>query len=299
MIPKELAKKIRYLEIFTSKAVNDTLAGEYESVFKGRGMEFDEVREYQIGDEVRSIDWNVTARMGHPYVKRFVEERELTVIFLVDLSASGAFGSTRQMKNEVAAELCALLAFSAIKNNDKVGLIVFTDRVEMFIPPAKGTTHVLRLIRELLEFRPKQTRTNIGAGIEYLGRVTTKRSVVFLVSDFLGSGFEKQLHVLAKRHDLIAVSITDPREVRVPDVGLIELEDAETGERIVIDTGSMAVRNQYERLGNDQQGRLRGMFRSMDIDQIEVFTDRDYVRDLVLFFRTRERRAQGGGYCQK
>lgn len=292
MIPSELAKKIRYIQIYTSRAVNDTLAGEYESVFKGRGMEFDEVRKYQVGDEIRSIDWNVTARMGEPYVKRFVEERELTVIFLVDLSASGAFGSTRQIKNEVAAELCALLAFSAIKNNDKVGLIVFTDQVEMFIPPAKGTTHVLRLIRELLDFTPKQTQTNIAAGIEYLGRVTTKKSVVFLVSDFLGQDFENQLSVLGKRHDLIAVSITDPREIRMPNIGLLELEDAETGEIIMIDTGSRAIRNQYEKFGLEHQIQLRNLFRSMNIDQIEIFTDRDYVRDLVKFFRTRERRAK-------
>jgi uncharacterized protein (DUF58 family) len=294
MIPKELAKKIRYLQIYTSKAVNETLAGEYESVFKGRGMEFDEVREYQVGDEVRSIDWNVTARMGHPYVKRFVEERELTVIFLVDLSASGAFGSTRQLKNEVAAELCALLAFSAIKNNDKVGLIVFTDEVELFVPPGKGTQHVLRLIRDLLEFKPRQAQTNMVAGIEFLGRITTKRSVVFVVSDFLGAGFEKQLHVAGKRHDVIAVSITDPREVSLPNVGLVELEDAETGEWIVIDTGSAAVRRSYEGMGRERQEALRGLFLSMGVDQIDVRTDRDYVRDLIRFFRTRERRAQRG-----
>ncbi len=291
MIPSELAKKIRYIQIYTNKAVNDSLAGEYESVFKGRGMEFDEVREYQIGDEIRSIDWNVTARMGDPFVKRFVEERELTVIFLVDLSASGAFGSTRQIKNEVAAELCALLAFSAIKNNDKVGLIVFTDQVEMFIPPAKGATHVLRLIRELLDFTPRQAQTNIATGLEYLGRVTTKKSVVFLVSDFLGEGYERQLRVLGKRHDLIAVSITDPREIRMPNVGLIELEDAETGEQVIIDTGSLSIRKSYEKLGVARLEKLKEMFRSMDIDHIEIFTDRDYVRDLVRFFRTRERRA--------
>jgi uncharacterized protein (DUF58 family) len=292
MIPKELAKKIRYIQIYTSKAVNDSLAGEYESVFKGRGMEFDEVREYQIGDEIRTIDWNVTARMGEPYVKLFVEERELTVLFLVDLSASGAFGSTRQIKNEVAAEVCALLAFSAIKNNDKVGLIVFTDRVEMFIPPAKGTTHVLRLIRELLNFTPRQTQTDISAGIEYLGRVTNKKSVVFLISDFLGEGFEKQMRVLGKRHDLIAVSITDPREVKMPNVGLIQLEDAETGQLVLIDTGSATFRKRYETLGSARQGRLKGLFRSMDVDHIEIYTGRDYVFDLVKFFRTRERRAQ-------
>lgn len=292
MISRELAKKIRYIQIYTSKAVNDSLAGEYESVFKGRGMEFDEVREYQVGDEIRSIDWNVTARMGEPFVKRYVEERELTVIFLVDLSASGAFGSTHQIKNEVAAELCALLAFSAIKNNDKVGLIVFTDRVELFVPPAKGTTHVLRLVRELLDFTPRQTKTDISAGLEYLGRVTNKKSVIFLVSDFIGEGFEHQLRVLGKRHDLIAVSITDPREVKMPNIGLIALEDAETGEQILMDTGSSAIRKEYRRLGAARQGRLRDLFRSMDIDQIEVFTNRDYVLDLVRFFRTRGRRSR-------
>ena len=291
MIPKELAKKIRYIEIYTSKAVNDVLAGEYHSVFKGQGMEFEEVREYQPGDEVRSIDWNVTARMGHPFVKRFIEERELSVIFLVDLSASGAFGSTGLLKNETAAELCALLAFSAIKNNDKVGLIVFTDTIEMFIPPAKGTTHVLRLIRELLEFRPRQVQTDITVAIDYLGRVSRKRSVVFLVSDFLGSEFERSLHVLGRRHDVIAVSISDPREIQLPSLGLIELEDAETGELVEIDTGSASVRKAYEQFGAAQQGRLRDLFRSMDIDHVEVRTDRDYVRDLVRFFRMRERRA--------
>jgi uncharacterized protein (DUF58 family) len=290
MIPKELAKKIRYLQIYTSKAVNDSLAGEYESVFKGRGMEFEEVREYQVGDEIRSIDWNVTARTGEPYVKLFVEERELTVMFLVDLSASGAFGSTRQIKNEVAAELCALLAFSAIKNNDKVGLIVFTDQVEMFIPPGKGTTHVLRLIRELLNFTPREGQTDIQTGIEYLGRVTNKKSVVFLISDFLGEGFERQMRVLAKRHDLIAVSVTDPREVMMPNVGLIQLEDAETGEEVLIDTGSAAFRKQYEGLGSERQDRLRRSFRAMDVDHIEIYTGKDYVVDLVRFFRTRERR---------
>jgi uncharacterized protein (DUF58 family) len=294
MIPKELAKKIRYLQIYTSKAVNDTLAGEYHSVFKGRGMEFDEVREYQVGDEVRSIDWNVTARMGHPYVKRFVEERELTVMFLVDLSASGAFGSTERMKNEVAAELCALIAFSAIKNNDKVGLIVFTDDIELFVPPGKGSTHVLRLIRDLLAFTPRQSQTNIAAGIEYLGRVLKKRCVVFLVSDFLGTDYEKQLNVLSRRHDVIGVSVTDPREVSLPNVGLIELEDAETGECVVVDTSSAAVRKQYAGMGAERRGELQELFRSMGVDHIDVFTDRDYVRDLVKFFRTRERRAQVG-----
>ena len=291
MISKELAKKIRYIQIFTSKAVDDILAGEYHSVFKGQGMEFDEVREYQPGDEVRSIDWNVTARMGHPYVKRFEEERELTVMFLVDLSASGAFGSRGKLKNEVSAELCALLAFAAIKNNDKVGLIVFTDCIELFIPPGKGLSHVLRLIREVLNFRPRQAQTSISEGLDYFGRVMRKRSVVFLVSDFLGEGFEKQMRVLAKKHDLVAVSVTDPREVRMPNVGLIELEDAESGELIVIDTGSARVRRRYEALGAERGASLRDLFRSVGVDHIEVLTDQDYVRNLVTFFRTRERRA--------
>jgi len=290
MIPKELAKKIRYLQIRTSKAVNDVLAGQYESVFKGRGMEFDEVREYQPGDDIRTIDWNVTARVGHPYVKRYVEERELTVIFLVDLSASGAFGSVKQTKNEVAAELCALLAFAAIKNNDKVGLIVFTNRVEMFIPPKKGLSHVLRVIRELLYFKPQQVQTDIADGLDYLGRVTSKRSVIFLISDFQGEGFEKPMRVLGRKHDLVAVTITDPREIRLPNVGLLELEDAETGEIILVDTSSARIRKRYEQMGFERTQQLKELFTSMGIDQITISTGKDYVRDLVRFFLARERR---------
>jgi len=305
MIPGDISKKIRYIQIYTSKAVNDMLAGEYHSVFKGRGMEFDEVREYRSGDEIRSIDWNVTARMGEPYVKRFVEERELTVIFMVDLSASGTFGSVYKLKNEISAELCALLAFSAIKNNDKVGLIIFTDQVEMFIPPAKGTTHVLRLIRELLEFSPGRSQTDIAAGIEYLAPrcrntsmamvftswgVTNRKAVVFLVSDFIGEGYEQKLRIIGKRHDLIAVSVTDPREVKMPNVGLVELEDAETGKTFLLDTASRTARKKYEKSCLERQGRLREMLRSMDIDQVEILSDRDYLGELVKFFRTRERR---------
>lgn len=291
MISKELARKIRYIEITSGKAVNDVLAGEYESVFKGRGMEFDEVREYQPGDEVRSIDWNVTARMGHPYVKRFVEERELTVMFLVDLSASGAFGSRRMLKNEIAAEICALLAFSAIRNNDKVGLVVFTDCIELFVPPAKGRTHVLRLVRELLSFKPRQVRTNIATALDYLGRVVSRKAVVFLISDFIGSGYEKQLMILSKKHDVIALSIADPRELGLPAAGLVELEDAETGKIVVTDSGSRGVRNRYARLGVERQERLKTFFRSLGMDQVEIMTDRDYLWDLVRFFKRRERRA--------
>lgn len=290
MIPKELAKKIRYIQIYTTKVVNDVLAGEYESVFKGRGMEFDEVREYQPGDDVRSIDWNVTARAGKPFIKKYREERELTVMFLVDLSASGSFGSVKQTKSELSAEICALLAFAAIRNNDKVGLIVFTDQVEMFIPPGKGARHVLRVIREILSFRPGRTRTDIAEALDYLGRVQSRRAVVFLISDFQADGFERSLRVLGRRHDLIAVSISDARESKLPDAGLIELEDAETGEVVLVDTGSREVRSRYERLSLQRARELSDMLRSMRIDQINIETGRAYIRDMMAFFRNRERR---------
>lgn len=290
MIPRELAQKIRYIQISTSKAVNDVLAGEYESVFKGRGMEFDEVREYQPGDDVRSIDWNVTARTGKPFIKRFREERELTVLFVVDLSASGGFGSSGKLKNEIAAELCALLAFAATKNNDKVGLIVFTDHVEKFIPPKKGSRHVLRVIREILSFQPGRVKTDIAAALDYVGRVQSRRSVVFLISDFQAEGFEPSLRVLGRRHDMIAVSVGDPREFSLPDVGLLELEDAETGEIVLIDTGSGQVRSEFERLGNESSLKLSALFRSIGVDEIRIRTGQDYLRDLVKFFKSREKR---------
>ena len=290
MISKELAKKIRLIEIQTSKAVNDVLAGEYHSVFKGRGMEFDEVREYAPGDEIRTIDWNVTARTGRPFVKRYVEERELTVWLMVDLSASGSFGSRTQVKNEVAAELCALLAFSAIKNNDKVGLVVFTDQIELFVAPNKGRSHVLRLIRDLLNFTARSKGTNIAQALEYLGRVAHKKGVVFLVSDFIAPDYKKPLRIVGRRHDLIAVSVADPREAVLPDVGLIELEDAETGSRVLVDTSSKRVRNHYAELAARRRIELRELFRSLSVDQVEVETGEDYVRDLMLLFRRRERR---------
>ena len=290
MIPKELAKKIRLIQIHTSKAVNDVLAGEYHSVFKGRGMEFDEVREYAPGDDIRTIDWNVTARTGHPYVKRFVEERELTVLFVVDLSASGSFGTREKLKNEVAAELCALLAFSAIKNNDKVGLLVFTDQVELYIPPKKGVSHVLRVIRDLLNAQPRRSRTDITQALDFLGRVTHRRAVVFLVSDFQAAGYEKRLRIAARRHDLIAVSLSDPREAALPAAGLIELEDAETGESVVVDSSNAAVRRSYEALTRERCDALAASLRSMGVDQIPVVTGEDYVLDLLKFFRVRERR---------
>ncbi len=292
---RSVARKIRLIEIQTNKAVDDVLAGEYSSVFKGSGMEFQEVREYAPGDEIRSIDWNVTARMGKPFVKRYVEERELTVWLLVDLSASGAFGSRSQLKNEAAAEFCALLAFAAIRNNDKVGLIVFTERVELAIPPSKGRMHVLRIIRELLRFAPRGRGTDLAVALEYLGRVTHKRGVVFLVSDFLTPGTleeqgGKQLRILARRHDLIAVTVGDQRERELPDVGLIDLQDAETGEVALIDTSSERVRREYAADARVRRQRRQEFFRSTGIDEVEVVTGQDYVRDLRLLFRKREGR---------
>jgi uncharacterized protein (DUF58 family) len=290
MIPAEILKKVRQIQISTRRTVNDVLAGQYSSVFKGRGMEFDEVREYQVGDDVRTIDWNVTARTGHPYVKRFVEERELTVMLLVDVSGSGAFGTTERLKSELAAELCALLAFSAIKNNDKVGLILFSDRVELFVPPKKGKRHVLRVIRELLYFEPAGRRTDINAALEYLNRVASRRAVAFLVSDFIADDFELHLRLANRRHDLVAIAITDPREIELPRIGLLEIEDAETGERTVIDTWSRRAMRRYTDAATRRLETRRRMFRRLGVDSIEINTGAPYVPELIKFFRMRERR---------
>jgi uncharacterized protein (DUF58 family) len=290
MIPKELISKIRRIEIHTNRLVNDILAGEYHSVFKGRGMEFSEVREYQIGDDIRTIDWNVTARTGKPYVKQFVEERELTVMLLVDASSSSEFGTFEQMKGEIAVEISAMLAFSAIKNNDRVGLLIFTDDVEKFVPPKKGRTHVLRVIRELLYYKPRKKETDIKNALEYLSRIMNRKTVVFLISDFLSEGYEKALQIANKRHDVIAITITDPRETRLPKLGFIQLEDAETGEKIIIDTYDMGIRDWFhEYAEKDSQGRSR-LFRSMNVDSVNIMTDRPYVDPLVKFFRMRAKR---------
>jgi len=290
MLPKEIIRKVRRIEIRTKKLVNDIFSGEYHSIFKGRGMEFEEVREYQPGDDVRVIDWNVTARYGHPFVKRFKEERELTVMLLVDASSSGEFGTAQRMKGEIAAELCSVLAFSAIKNNDRVGMIIFTDRVEKYIPPKKGSSHVLRLIREVLHFQPQHPKTDISCALEFLGRVTKRKSVVFLVSDFLSSGYEKMLSITNKKHDLIAIKIADPREIELPNVGFIELEDTETGEQIIIDTKNAAVRKDFQQYVSREKLKLDKGFRSMDLDHIYISTDRSYVEPLMAFFRVRARR---------
>ena len=291
MLPSDIIKQIRRIQIFTNRAVNELFAGEYESTFKGRGMQFDEVREYAPGDDIRTIDWNVTARMGRPFIKRFVEERELTVMLLVDLSASGAFGSAEKLKNELAAELCAVLAFSATKNNDKVGLITFTDRIEKFIPPKKGTQHVLRVIRELLQHDlPPHRGTDISLALDYLAKVTRKKATVFLVSDFYDDELKTPLALINKRHDLIAVSLRDPREHTLPSAGLIELTDAETGRTMLVDTAETGFRRRYESRTEQQEQDLLATFRASGVDCIRITTDQPYLMELVRFFRMREKR---------
>lgn len=288
MIPREILQKVRRIEIQTRSVVESVLSGGYHSAFKGRGMEFSEVRTYVDGDDVRSIDWNVTARMGQPFVKKYIEERELTVMLMVDASASGEFGSSGQLKGEIAVELCAVLAFSAIKNNDRVGLIIFTSEVETYIPPKKGRNHVLRVIRELLYFRPRKRGTSIAEASRYLSLVQRKKAVVFLVSDFFDADYQRPLRVAARRHDVIAVSITDPRERALPDVGLIELTDPETGKSMLIDSGSRAVREAYSAEMERRRTEVKSFLRSTGIDEIPMSTDGDYVEPIVKFFRKRE-----------
>ena len=290
MIPKKILKKVKRIEIQTRGLVNDVFSGEYHSVFKGRGMEFSEVREYQIGDDIRLIDWNVSARMGHPFVKVFEEERELTVILLVDVSSSADFGTVERMKGEIAIEICALLAFSAIKNNDKVGLIIFTDRIEKFVPPKKGKTHVLRVLRELLYHEPEGKGTDISLALEYLSRIITRRSVVFLVSDFISDDYQKAMQIANKRHDLVAITITDPREIELPNIGLVELEDAETGEIIMLDTADSTIRQTFTRITSNSREERDKNFRSMNVDSIDIRTDVSYIEPLIKFFRMRARR---------
>ena len=290
MIPKEILDKVRLIEIRTRNMMNNLFAGEYHSVFKGRGMEFAEAREYQLGDDVRHIDWNVTARVGRPFIKVFDEEREMTVMLLVDVSASGAFGSQQQMKGEVGVEVSALLAFSAIQNNDRVGLLIFTDEVEVFVPPKKGRKHVLRVIRELLYFQPQGRRTSIAGALEYLGRVLHRRSVVFVVSDFQDNGYETALRHLSRRHDLIAVSLSDPREWRLPDVGFINLQDAETGEQVLVDSGHRGVREFYAAEQEAAVERRGVLFRKTGVDEIAIDATKPYVDPLIHFFRARMKR---------
>jgi uncharacterized protein (DUF58 family) len=290
MLPKEVIRKIRRIQITTSRLVNESLAGEYHSVFKGRGMEFDEVREYQHGDDVRTIDWNVTSRTGHPYVKRYVEERELTVMLLVDASASGLFGSAAKLKSEVAAEISALLAFSAIKNNDRVGAILFTDRVEKFIPARRGSTHVLRVIRELLYHKPQGRGTSVQRALEHLNLVVRKRAVVFLISDLLDQGFDRSLKAANRRHDVVILQIADPREREMPDVGIVQLRDAETGEIVEVDTSLRRFREAYRASWVRERERLTKFFQTHRMDHVFINAAEPYEMPLIRFFEERARK---------
>ena len=290
MLPKELLAKIRRIQIHTSHVANDVFAGHYHSTFKGQGMEFEEVREYMPGDDVRSIDWNVTARQGKPFIKRFREERELTVMLLVDVSASQAFGTNEQLKRELVAEVGATLAFSATTNNDKVGLILFSDQIEAHVKPAKGTRHVLRVILELLTHEPAGQGTNIAAALEHLNRVLRRRAVVFIISDFEGADYERQLRIAKRRHNVIPVSIRDPREMELPNVRFVELVDNETGQRIMVDTSSAAFREAYRRQAAQRDEARQKMFQRLDAKAIELMTGQSYVEPLTRFFRAVERK---------
>ena len=286
----EILKKIRALEIKTKGLVETAFAGDYHSVFKGRGMNFEDVREYQPGDEIRAIDWNVTARLGNAFVKKFTEERELTVMLIVDVSASGSFGSSMQSKRELAAEVACLLAFSAIRNNDKVGLLLFTDRVELFIPPKKGRSHTLRLIREILFFEPAGRGTDPALALDYLNKIVTRRAVVFFISDFQAPDFSHTLAVSGRRHDFIAVQIQDERETVLPNIGLITLEDAETGEQIEINTADRSTRARFTDLGDEKGRELARTLRRNNVDAITLRTNEDYLPTLRSFFKLRGRR---------
>lgn len=299
MLPEELLQQVRRLQVLTRRAVNEVFAGEYTSAFKGRGMEFSEVREYQPGDDVRAIDWNVTARTGTPHIKRYVEERELTVMLAVDMSGSSGFGSLKRLKSQIAAELAAVVAFAAVRSHDRVGLLIFTDKIEVFIPPKKGRNHVLRVIRELLDFTPKPgTGTDIAGSLEHLQGVLKKRSVVFIVSDFLEAHpepglslhVERALRVLKRRHDVIAATITDPRETELPNVGLVEIEDAETGQRYLLDTSSAAQRKRYLAANHRRRDAVARAVQRLGVDRLDIRTDKPFIHDLIELFRRRERR---------
>ena len=287
METSELLKKVRLIEIKTRGLSRNIFAGEYHSAFKGRGMAFAEVREYQPGDDVRTIDWKVTARLNHPYIKVFQEERELTMMLLIDMSGSEQFGSRQQLKQELITEISAVLAFSAIQNNDKIGVIFFTDKMEKFIPPKKGKSHVLRIIRELIDFEPEHKGTDIGVALDYFMNVIKKRCTAFLVSDFIGKGYEDGLKAARSKHDLIAMKIYDPSEMQLPPVGLIRLRDAETGKETWVDTSMHKVRSGYKEAWLKADGELRDFLRKNGIDFVKLRTDRDYVKPLMNFFKSR------------
>lgn len=294
MLSPEALRAIRRIQLQTRRTVNDVLAGQYHSAFKGRGMEFADVREYAAGDDLRTIDWNVTARMGHPFVKQFQEERELTVMLVVDASASQRFGTGARFKQEVAAELAALLAYAAIQNNDKVGLIIAADQPELTIAPKKGRGHVYRVIREILQFEPSGRGTNLATALEYLNRITHRRTVTFIVSDFLAEGYERALRVANRRHDLVALALSDPRELELPDAGLVLLEDAESGELHVVDTSSAAYRTRFASANAARLEALRDRLRSYGVDHVVIDATASYVLPLLQFFRMREQRLRHG-----
>ncbi len=288
MIPNEILAKVRQIEIYTDRLVNDVMAGSYHSTFKGRGMEFEDVREYNPGDDVRAIDWNVTARTGTPFIKRFREERELTVMLMVDLSGSTDFGTVDQTKGEMAAEMCALLAFSALKNNDRVGLLIFTDRIEKFIPPKKGKNHGLRVVREILFHKPMHRGTSIPVAVEHVMKVLKRKSVVFLISDFLPSaGLRRPLSTLNNRHDLIAIRISDPREREMPAMGLVQFHDPETGQVLFVDTWKADFRNKYAEVTERVSKEILHLFKQLKIDSMDVQTGRPYIEAMVQLFKRR------------
>lgn len=292
MIPKEVLQKIRRIQITTSRMVSDVFAGQYHSIFKGRGMEFDEVRMYQPGDDIRSIDWNVTARTGQPFVKKFVEERELTVMLVLDMSGSCYFGTVDKLKRQLVAEICALLAFSAIQNNDKVGLIAFTDKIEKFVPARKGLRHGLRIVREALYFNPESKGTDISGVLEYLSRVARRRTVTFILSDFYSRDFEKALSIANKRHDITVITITDPKEIDLPDVGMIKLEDSETGEEFLVDTSHRGVREEFRENSRKLREAREKTFTRINVDNLDIRLDQAYTPELFNFFKMKERRAK-------
>jgi uncharacterized protein (DUF58 family) len=289
-IPPEMLARIRRIDIRARRLVANIFLGEYHSVFRGKGIEFAEVRQYEPGDDVRLIDWNVTARMGSPYVKKYIEERELTVMLVVDVSASSAFTTSAMTKRELAAEVAATLAFAAIANGDRVGLIAFSDRIELFVPPGKDRRHVLRIVRELLYMQPEGRGTDIAAAVAFLARVVRRRAIVFLLSDFFDEGYEQQLRAASIRHEVIAMTLSDPRELTLPDVGLLEMEDAETGERALVDTSSRAVRADYTRRAAEQRNRRRRTLATVGVEEVALSTDRSYVEPLLRLFKSREHR---------
>ena len=283
----ELIKRVRKIEIKTKGLSQHIFAGEYHSAFKGKGIAFSEVREYQYGDDIRNVDWNVTARFNHPYIKVFEEERELTVVLLVDVSGSRFFGTLSQLKMNVITEISAVLSFSAIQNNDKVGVILFSDKIEKFIPPKKGKQHILRIIRELLDFRPENRKTSITEALRFLSNAIKKRSIVFLISDFMDYQFEDALRIAAKRHDLVGLHIYDIRETELPDIGLINIVDAETGKEILVDTSSRYIRNTYKNTWKKRTDDLNEIFLKLGVDTASISTDEDYVRPLINLFKKR------------